>query len=84
MEPQSGRAENPADSGGMSQIEHVVLLMLENRSLDSLLGWLYERRPRPDVAPVICHGDLHPQNVLVQGRARHRSHRVAAVIELTP
>jgi aminoglycoside phosphotransferase (APT) family kinase protein len=37
--------------------------------LAPLLGWLRERRPRLDVAPVICHGDLHPQNVLVQGRA---------------
>ena len=27
----------------INQIEHVVLLMLENRSFDSLLGWLYER-----------------------------------------
>lgn len=32
-----------------------------------LLGWLRARRPRPDAA-VICHGDFHPQNVLVQGR----------------
>jgi len=27
---------------GMGQIEHVVLLMLENRTFDSQLGWLYE------------------------------------------
>jgi phospholipase C len=27
----------------MSDIEHVVVLMLENRSFDSMLGWLYER-----------------------------------------
>ena len=27
----------------MENIEHVVVLMMENRSLDSLLGWLYER-----------------------------------------
>ena len=27
----------------MNKIEHVVLLMLENRSFDSLLGWLYEK-----------------------------------------
>ena len=25
----------------MSQIEHVVVLMLENRSFDNVLGWLY-------------------------------------------
>jgi phospholipase C len=27
---------------GMDRIEHVVVLMLENRSFDSMLGWLYE------------------------------------------
>src|SRR4029077_4715078 len=27
----------------MNKIEHVVLLMLENRSFDSMLGWLYEK-----------------------------------------
>jgi aminoglycoside phosphotransferase (APT) family kinase protein len=29
--------------------------------------WLRAHRPPADVAPVICHGDLHPRNVLVQG-----------------
>ncbi len=32
--------------------------------LAPLLTWL-GRRPRPEAPPVICHGDLHPQNVLV-------------------
>lgn len=35
--------------------------------LAPLLGWLRARRPRFDAA-VVCHGDFHPQNVLVQGR----------------
>lgn len=26
----------------MDNIEHVVVLMLENRSFDMMLGWLYE------------------------------------------
>src|SRR6476661_6895458 len=30
-----------ATTGGMQHIEHVVVVMLENRSLDNLLGWLY-------------------------------------------
>ncbi len=38
-----------------NNIEHVVLLMMENRSLDSLLGWLYENEEPehniPDVKP---------------------------------
>jgi aminoglycoside phosphotransferase (APT) family kinase protein len=37
--------------------------------LAPLLAWLRERRPRPDTGAVICHGDLHPQNILVEGRA---------------
>jgi aminoglycoside phosphotransferase (APT) family kinase protein len=32
------------------------------------MRWLREHRPRPAAPPVICHGDLHPQNVLVEGR----------------
>ena len=39
----------------MKKIEHVVLLMLENRSFDSLLGWLYEKdgpaKNVPDLKP---------------------------------
>jgi aminoglycoside phosphotransferase (APT) family kinase protein len=34
--------------------------------LDALLGWLRARRPR-EGATAICHGDFHPQNVLVEG-----------------
>ena len=35
----------------MDQIEHVVLLMLENRSLDNLFGWLYENDAPKRVIP---------------------------------
>nr|WP_067290325.1 alkaline phosphatase family protein [Marinobacterium profundum] len=39
----------------MKNIEHVVVLMLENRSFDSMLGWLYEKgepaRNVPDLKP---------------------------------
>ena len=35
--------------------------------LTELMRWLHEQRPPPEAPPVICHGDLHPQNVLVQG-----------------
>lgn len=30
------------------KIRHIVVLMLENRSFDNLLGWLYEGRKTPD------------------------------------
>ena len=33
----------PDEKTNMDKIEHVVLLMMENRSFDSLLGWLYEK-----------------------------------------
>lgn len=29
----------------MKNIKHIVYLMLENRSLDNVLGWLYEKQP---------------------------------------
>ncbi len=29
----------------LSSIAHIVVLMLENRSFDSMLGWLYPDRP---------------------------------------
>jgi len=31
----------------MAQIEHVVVLMLENRSFDNVLGWLYDSQNAP-------------------------------------
>jgi phospholipase C len=37
----------------MEKIEHVVLLMMENRSFDSLLGWLYDKkRPARNIPPL--------------------------------
>lgn len=30
------------DSGVLDRIDHIVVLMMENRSFDSLLGWLYD------------------------------------------
>ena len=35
--------------------------------LAELMRWLHEHRPPSDAPPVICHGDLHPQNILVEG-----------------
>ena len=49
----------------MPQIDHVVLLMLENRSLDNVLGWLYHGSQPARVVP----SDSSPQfNGLVAGR----------------
>jgi phospholipase C len=35
------RFEEKEEAMALEQIEHVVVLMLENRSLDNMLGWLY-------------------------------------------
>ena len=32
------------------------------------LGWLRANRPALEGPPVVCHGDFHPQNILVDGR----------------
>jgi aminoglycoside phosphotransferase (APT) family kinase protein len=43
---------------------------IEQAELGGLQGvarWLREHRPHAAEPPVICHGDLHPQNVLVEG-----------------
>lgn len=38
-------------------IEHVVLLMFENRSFDSLLGWLYEQGAPAEHVPPLQEGE---------------------------
>src|ERR1043165_7305037 len=44
----------PLDAGRGS-IEHIVVLMLENRSFDSLLGYLYERTEPARFVPSYRH-----------------------------
>ncbi len=41
----------------MQRIEHVVLLMMENRSFDSLLGWLYEHDDPSHHVPPLRPGE---------------------------
>lgn len=41
----------------MKNIEHVVLLMLENRSFDSMLGWLYEHQTPAKNVPALKAGE---------------------------
>jgi aminoglycoside phosphotransferase (APT) family kinase protein len=53
---------------------------IEQAELEGLQGvarWLHEHRPQAATPPVICHGDLHPQNVLVEGG------RVSGVVDWT-
>jgi aminoglycoside phosphotransferase (APT) family kinase protein len=54
--------------GHLEQLESRV----RGGRLDGLgpaMTWLVERRPPERGRRVICHGDFHPQNVLVDGRA---------------
>jgi aminoglycoside phosphotransferase (APT) family kinase protein len=63
------------------------------------MDWVLARRPPPEGREVLCHGDLHPQNLLLDGKAitgvldwpnaviAHPAADVAAtrlILELTP
>ncbi|VAW74053.1 hypothetical protein MNBD_GAMMA12-2733 [hydrothermal vent metagenome] len=39
------------DSNIQKKIDHVIVLMLENRSLDNLMGWLYENKEPKNFLP---------------------------------
>jgi len=41
---------------GMENIEHVVVVMFENRSFDNLLGWLYDNTTNPPKANIPSNG----------------------------
>lgn len=42
MSENEGRAADTQGLRNLREIEHIVVVMFENRSFDSLLGWLYE------------------------------------------
>jgi phospholipase C len=65
-------------SNFMGQIEHAVLLMLENRSLDNVLGWLYA-----DSSPerIIGNDDKTPYRGLQGGR--HSNEVGGRVLDVT-
>jgi aminoglycoside phosphotransferase (APT) family kinase protein len=46
---------------------HVTGRPLEG--LATAMQWLHEHRPPEPSRPVICHGDFHPQNILMAGGA---------------
>ncbi|MBK9036182.1 MAG: hypothetical protein IPL61_33890 [Myxococcales bacterium] len=59
------RASNDGQAGGsMDNIDHVVVLMLENRGFDHVLGWLYE-----DDAPAVNIPPLGPNQPAYVGLA---------------
>ena len=52
-------------ASGLSKINHVVVLMFENRSFDNLLGWLYDGGTPKRFLPVT---DRAPYNGLIAGK----------------
>lgn len=61
----------------MPQIMNVVFLMLENRSLDNVLGWLYDKRALQHVYPA---GSPVEYDGLVVGRYHNPAHSINRVI----
>jgi aminoglycoside phosphotransferase (APT) family kinase protein len=65
--PAIGRDRMTLD-GHLAQLQqHVARASLEG--LAAGVAWLIERRPPEPGRRVICHGDFHPQNILVSGGA---------------
>lgn len=54
------------DPTALKRIKHIVVLMLENRSFDNLLGWLYDDEPPPRAQRYAgLHRDLwNPLNII--------------------
>jgi phospholipase C len=67
-----------AGSASLSDIQHVVILMQENRSFDHYFGTLSGvRRARPG-----DHGLLHPRRPALLLRPRGRVHRLRRLLQL--
>jgi phospholipase C len=60
----------------MPQIKNIVYLMLENRSLDNLLGWLYEGRTPRNFYP---RENKAPYDGLIAGRYYNPAHSITGV-----
>jgi phospholipase C len=53
--PYAERPQRPIDPGNLSKIDHIVVLMMENRSFDHMLGYLSLQGGRADIDGL--HGD---------------------------
>ncbi len=49
VQPFPERPQKPLDPGKLSKIDHIVVLMMENRSFDHMLGYLKLTGVRPDI-----------------------------------
>ena len=66
---EAAAAEKPVLSGMLEQLE-TTAAGLDRPDLASAAAWLTSRPPRHIDRMVICHGDMHPFNVLVAGDGR--------------
>jgi aminoglycoside phosphotransferase (APT) family kinase protein len=68
---------DPASLGFDGYLERLAARVAAGplEGLRPVLDWLRARRPAAAGAPVICHGDFHPQNLLAEGR------RVTGVVD---
>ena len=48
------------NAAGSNGVEHVVILMMENRSFDHFLGWLPDADGRTDLAYLATDGNIYP------------------------
>ncbi len=55
------------DSNPMSQIKHVVYYMLENRSFDNVLGWLYDSNKSPQEQGIHILANAAQRNLAFMG-----------------
>jgi len=56
----AARASSALSPGGAGGIEHVVVLMMENRSFDHFLGWMPDANGRSDMAYLATDGNFYP------------------------
>src|SRR5215472_10451771 len=56
----AARATTALSPGGAGGIEHVVVLMMENRSFDHFLGWLPGANGRSDMTYLATDGNVYP------------------------
>ena len=72
----------PVPTSSLSKIKHVVVLMLENRSFDSMLGMLYPKSDRFDgLDGTESNPDLDGRPIRVNNKAGHSA---AALTRPTP
>ena len=62
----------PPRPEALDKIEHIVVVMLENRSFDNLLGWLYEGESPRNAVPPSPAGTLPTYDGLTEGEHWNR------------